>query len=105
MRTAEVLVLTWRERNGCSQGWWEALGVDNLDHSLLLGVLESPAVGLLWEGSGRPLVAVESSRAVKPARLALQGSQPSPKRARNVKRLLVPGVSQLNTSGSLPRSK
>lgn len=62
-------------------------------------------MGLLWEGSGRALVAVETSRAVKPAWLALQGSQPSPKRARNFKRLLVPGVSHLNTSGTVPRSK
>lgn len=35
---------------------------------------QSPAVGLLWEGSGHALVAVEASRVVKPARLALQGS-------------------------------
>lgn len=40
MRTAEVLALTWLERNVCCRGWWEALGVDDLDHCRLRGLPE-----------------------------------------------------------------
>ena len=49
MRTAQVLVLTRLERNGCSRGWWEALGADSLDHRLLLRVLE-PSRGFALGG-------------------------------------------------------